>query len=74
MRILKQSANAKTWTKKVKCDGCKSTLEVSASDLRKVDDSRDGDYAMCTCPVCHRQITWAQSLIPAAVWATLRKG
>lgn len=71
MKILKQPD--KTWTKKTTCRSCKAVLLIEASDLRKVNDDRDGNYAMCKCPVCKAQLTWAQSLIPAAVWETLKR-
>lgn len=71
MKVLKSAD--KTWTKKVTCGGCKAVLEIEASDLRKVIDNRDGNYAMCECPECRHLLTWAQSLIPRAVWETLRE-
>jgi len=41
------------------------------TDLKKVYDRRDGDYAECHCPACKAPITFAKELIPVDAWERL---
>ena len=59
------------WRYKVTCNNCDTVLEAEASDLRKVNDQRDGNFAQCICAVCKAPITIAHSQIPKGVWARL---
>ncbi len=73
MRIIDaRQDDFKSWTYEVICSACVSKLELSAGDLKTVVDPRDGDYAVCKCPVCKRDITIARNLIPQLVWARLK--
>lgn len=66
MRVI---FNAKTapWRKICNCDLCHSRLEVVASDLSFIPDSRDGNAYKFTCPVCQHEIWIAASLVPEGV-------
>ena len=73
MRVLDTRQDIfKNWTYETTCNDCESRLEVSALDLKAVSDPRDGDYAVCKCPVCKRDITLDSSLIPRSVWVRLK--
>jgi len=62
----------KVWTRRVTCS-CKAVLEVEAKDFRIVADQRDGDAAVCKCPVCRSEIWINLSLIPYRVQQLLSR-
>jgi len=72
MRVISTRQNIDNWSYEVTCSDCESKLEVSAGDLKRVDDPRDGNYAVCKCPVCERNITLDHVLIPRALWVRLK--
>lgn len=72
MKVL-ETMDVEKWSHQLTCHGCKSKLEIDVADLRKVSDYRDGDYAVCVCPVCNASLTLAMDLIPRAVWVQLRE-
>jgi transcription elongation factor Elf1 len=71
MRIL-ETPDVKGWRQELGCSNCGTRVEVEASDLHKVSDPRDGDYATCRCPTCNHSLTLTAALIPKGVWAQLK--
>jgi hypothetical protein len=49
MRVIDSRQDTfKHWRYEVTCSNCESKLELSAGDLKRVSDFRDGDYAVCS--------------------------
>ena len=38
------------------CHGCHSLLRARFAEGRRVNDQRDGDAVVFTCPVCHQEV------------------
>ncbi len=59
MKIIKHGKPPGNQKHTVKCDNCKTKIELLTSEAERVSDPRDGDYYRYKCPVCPRDITWA---------------
>lgn len=71
MKVIKSSGAGKT-TKRFKCRGCRSTLEVEGKDLTFQADDRDGSAYTFKCPEC-KEVNWvAASLVTPAMRAAVR--
>ena len=61
MEILKRGSipeRSHTFT----CKGCRSKLRAKLSEGRRVQDWRDGDSYVFTCPVCTQE-TWVDARV-----------
>lgn len=44
--------DSRLWSKRIRCNGCGSTLEVTLLDVIRRDTDRDGPHAVFKCAVC----------------------
>ena len=68
MKVLFNALD-QNWTKECTCTKCSSKLQVDASDLTFVADSRDGNAYTFICPIC-KEVNWLNAkLVPKSVAA-----
>lgn len=56
MKILKHGNKQKLETHVGTCKHCGCKVEVGRSEIQKIFDQRDGNYAYVNCPECRFQI------------------
>lgn len=65
MKVLYNALEKQDWKKQCKCMKCSSKLELVATDLTFVADSRDGNAYTFICPVCKHENWLAASHVPS---------
>jgi hypothetical protein len=66
MKVVKASVDLATWTLPVKCESCKSDLEVEAGDIKYRYQS-DGYHYFCNCVLCNASMHFSEKQIPKIV-------
>lgn len=69
MKVIFNAREQSDWKYECDCMGCSSKLEITASDLSFVADSRDGNAYTFVCPVCKRQNWINAKLVPQGIVA-----